>query len=867
MASPYTVLGVFNDADYNAIKSAYSKLVLRAHPDKGGSPEAFIQIQQAYEILKDPVTRVAYDLKQRRQCRPDNKKKESKTQQQHAQGDTRDWDTPSGGPDFSFNAPPPQPSFNAQPPPSYTPFSSFHGPGGRPPWQGGGTYPSTFAQAYAHIRPNAPATHQSEFNAVLQLRKQADLCIGRVANMIKDLRMTTTTDEISEETWCHLRHLKLRLVNRAVELLARQNALQMCQLQNTLLFCCETPPAWDLRFYAQAVSDDDKVSKELQGLVGSIVGTAAYMRRRQAGVKELGGMEVDDDVVKRVLEDAVYDMKRFLVGVLSVPEYPTDENAAIFVDEDFMASEVQAKGDGQYNGSLLEILTIVLASISVLVVAVRGVAKHRISKAVESTDVLLPLALVFAVAQSVFVRLAISNGLGSHVDTLTDDQILTFQKLTYAGNLLFQLVLALSQVIVVLLIKNVQPQRPVRIGCNCLLGFITVYSALSLSILAFQCSLPTPWLVSTDSCVDRKTFFTAFIITGIGIDAATLILPIIMMCKVSTSRDKKIFVCVLFGTRLALPLVTAPQIYRLQTVIVSKDLTWDLVSFQLWIQIVLNLAIITASLPSLGKVMWELWAFGSSLRTSRSMQGSGGSRDFGHELGLEQAPPQYQEKPAAAEPYLGQPGPVIYADEKDDWSEQVLHKVREIGSVDSLQTVVGQGQAKDLRGVAAPPPKPSLTHLAPSPAYTPSRRHNHSYRRPDILSPVIERSPYIEGMTGMTPQMASQHWGRQQQQQPRPQQQQESGNDDGFLHPPHSPQLTSGPPSYAASSHYDDDGCRSEMDCGSEFEIDSYYMGNTNYLRQYDPRRTEFVMQSMIEDLQKENAKVDPAKRWEHGWI
>jgi hypothetical protein len=115
-----------------------------------------------------------------------------------------------------------------------------------------------------------------------------------------------------------------------------------------------------------------------------------------------------------------------------------------------MASEVQAKGDGQYNGSLLEILTIVLASVSILVVAVRGVVKHRISKAVESTDVLLPLALVsrslpllvgylsdrpsdikfqvFAVAQSVFVRLAISNGLGSHVDTLTDDQILTFQK-------------------------------------------------------------------------------------------------------------------------------------------------------------------------------------------------------------------------------------------------------------------------------------------------------------------------------------------------------------------------------------------------------------------------------------------------------
>lgn len=60
-----------------------------------------------------------------------------------------------------------------------------------------------------------------------------------------------------------------------------------------------------------------------------------------------------------------------------------------------MASEVQAKGDGQqYHGSVLEILTIVLACVSVLVVTVRGVARHRISRIVESTDILLPVALV-----------------------------------------------------------------------------------------------------------------------------------------------------------------------------------------------------------------------------------------------------------------------------------------------------------------------------------------------------------------------------------------------------------------------------------------------------------------------------------------
>ncbi|KAL6252476.1 hypothetical protein RBB50_000195 [Rhinocladiella similis] len=556
-----------------------------------------------------------------------------------------------------------------------------------------------------------------------------------------------------------------------------------------------------------------------------------------------------------------------------------------------MAGEVQAKGDGQqYHGSVLEILTIVLACVSVLVVTVRGVARHRISRIVESTDILLPVALVFVLAQTVFVRLAISNGLGRHVDTLDADQISTFEKLTYAANLLFQLVLALGQVIVVLLIKNVEPPRPVRIGCNCLLGIIVVYSALALAVLAFQCSLPTPWIVAADRCVDRQTFLTSFIVASIAIDAVTLVLPIIMMCKAAITRDKKIFVCVLFGTRIVLPLVTAPQIYHLRLVIESKDPTWDIVTLQTWVQVVMNLSIITASLPSLGKVMWDLWAFGSSLRASRSVKSSKTSKDFGHELGFETSPPQYEHHEKGG---LNQPGPVIYAPEKDadddSWSEQILHKVREIGSVESYDAVIDhyeksqhhndekqqlqeQEQQQQHHQFRYGPPPPSSSHSlsrAPAPAYTPSGRRYHHYRRPDVLSPVIERSPYIDGTpTPKMPSSPSQHWGifqHQHQQQQQQQQQHQQHHDDDLLKPPYSPRLDSPkPPSYAASSHYDDD--RSEFEA-SEFDVDSYYFGNTNYLRQYDPRRTDMVLQSMIDDLQKENAQVDPSKRWEHGWI
>ncbi|KAK5057723.1 hypothetical protein LTR84_011724 [Exophiala bonariae] len=60
----YTTLGVNKTATSAEIKKSYSKLVLIHHPDKGGKQEMFVKIQEAYETLRDPVLRKAYDSKQ-----------------------------------------------------------------------------------------------------------------------------------------------------------------------------------------------------------------------------------------------------------------------------------------------------------------------------------------------------------------------------------------------------------------------------------------------------------------------------------------------------------------------------------------------------------------------------------------------------------------------------------------------------------------------------------------------------------------------------------------------------------------------------------------------------------------------------------
>lgn len=61
----YEVLGVSRDADEGALKSAYRKLAMQYHPDRNrDDPEAeakFKEVNEAYETLKDPQKRAAYD--------------------------------------------------------------------------------------------------------------------------------------------------------------------------------------------------------------------------------------------------------------------------------------------------------------------------------------------------------------------------------------------------------------------------------------------------------------------------------------------------------------------------------------------------------------------------------------------------------------------------------------------------------------------------------------------------------------------------------------------------------------------------------------------------------------------------------------
>lgn len=61
MKDYYSTLGLDRGASDEQIKSAYRKLAMKHHPDRGGDPKIFQELQEAYNTLGDPGKRSEYD--------------------------------------------------------------------------------------------------------------------------------------------------------------------------------------------------------------------------------------------------------------------------------------------------------------------------------------------------------------------------------------------------------------------------------------------------------------------------------------------------------------------------------------------------------------------------------------------------------------------------------------------------------------------------------------------------------------------------------------------------------------------------------------------------------------------------------------
>ncbi|KAK6423102.1 hypothetical protein LTR95_016592 [Oleoguttula sp. CCFEE 5521] len=234
------------------------------------------------------------------------------------------------------------------------------------------------------------------------------------------------------------------------------------------------------------------------------------------------------------------------------------------------------------------------------------------------------------IGQAIALTLAVRSGLGRKVAFLEASQAEGTGKATYATDIIMILALTAAKVSIIALITSIQPLKPVRVGCYVLLATVGIWCVSTTFALAFQCSLPQPWTTNdgtNSTCIQQLALQAYICILNILTDVAVVALAAWMMYGVQTAVRRKLTVSALFGLRLAtIPFAILTLIGDRSYYAHREDRSWYAVTPTIWAQVLLNVSIITACVPSTKRFFMDVRSglMGVTISETYEMTHSGG---------------------------------------------------------------------------------------------------------------------------------------------------------------------------------------------------------------------------------------------------
>lgn len=155
------------------------------------------------------------------------------------------------------------------------------------------------------------------------------------------------------------------------------------------------------------------------------------------------------------------------------------------------------------HGTTVNVVTWFLLAVTLITVILRTATKWFVTLNPKyDDDAAIILASVFAVGQSIAIAFGVSNGLGQHAVHLTTSQALGFQKSYYAAVLLYVPCVCLSKLAVLLLLRNITPNKSHQRMASTTAFCTLVWTGVAEVVLAFQCKVPDTWAVMKGQCIN-----------------------------------------------------------------------------------------------------------------------------------------------------------------------------------------------------------------------------------------------------------------------------------------------------------------------------------------------------------------------------
>ncbi|KAB8228941.1 uncharacterized protein BDW43DRAFT_199495 [Aspergillus alliaceus] len=260
------------------------------------------------------------------------------------------------------------------------------------------------------------------------------------------------------------------------------------------------------------------------------------------------------------------------------------------------------------HGAIVITASSILLIVAALATIVTLISRVRILGALTWGDTFLVAAMIMFIPQTTCIIVAGSDGIGKHRDSLSDTAFKSYSQLLYASQILSAPVLGCSKAAVALLLISIKPFNIVLQACRILLGLIGAWTVVAVVALALQCTQPQAWNFSSGRCLNQQALYSSLAACHIILDAALIILPIVLVWKVQMPEWKRFQICALFGLRILVPALTVPYIASLDPFFHSKpkDQPWHALMPTIWLQLMQSTSIICTCIPSLKRALAEL---------------------------------------------------------------------------------------------------------------------------------------------------------------------------------------------------------------------------------------------------------------------
>lgn len=261
----------------------------------------------------------------------------------------------------------------------------------------------------------------------------------------------------------------------------------------------------------------------------------------------------------------------------------------------------------QDHGGYVCVAVYTLLCLMVVTVFARLLTRWYIIRFIKSDDIVLALATILGILQSVFVQLAVNHGLGKTRAIVSDGDFVMYEKYEYVAQILLVATLACGKTSLALLVKSLMAEGRTLLASQGLIAVIILWGFSSIMALAFRCKLPRPWEFTEHSqCIDQDALFKSIAAFNIITDAALILLPCTVFWRVRISNSRRWRIVALFAARIIVCIATAIQIHYFSILVKSTDKTWANINSSLWDQAMMNLSIIATAIPSLGRLIVEL---------------------------------------------------------------------------------------------------------------------------------------------------------------------------------------------------------------------------------------------------------------------